>query len=160
MDIDKISALDLTPGAIIPRYKVEELLGFRYKDDPDQYGFKVLELIEVVEQLASVMAGDRQCRAVTHKKGVRILRTEEISVYFDRQQDQIRRRLKKSLKYLDYQNTSTLTKEEKDALRATRQRAHYLVQGIEATMKKYPMPEPKSLPQPKLTSFKGRKRFV
>ena len=160
MDIDKISALDLTPGAIIPQHKVEELLGFRRKDDSDQYDQQLRSLYPIISELATSLAGDRECLAVGHRRGIRILRTNEISPYIDREQTKQYRRMKKLCRVASNQNTATLTKEEKDALRATRLRAHSMVQNIEAMMKKYPMPEPKGLPQPKLTSFKGRKRFV
>ncbi len=161
MEETKFDGLDLTPGSFIPPHKVEELVGFRKQDDPDNYSFAVLGLIEIIEELATAQMGDRQCRAVQHKNGIKILTTQEISGYFNRQQEVIYRQMKRSTKYLDNQNLGELTIEQRAELNRTRLRAHLMCAGMEKAMEKYPMPEPKlELPTVKESaSFKKRTRF-
>lgn len=162
MEETKFDGLDLTPGSFIPQYKVDELVGFRKKDDPDKYSFAVLGLIEIIEEFATTQMGDRQCRAVQHKNGIKILTTQEISGYFNRQQESIYRQMNRSTKYLDNQNIGELTAEQRSELNRTRLRAHLMCAGMESAMRKYPMPEPK-LELPTVSdgeSFKKRNRFL
>jgi hypothetical protein len=162
MNLDLLEALDLTPGSVIPQADVESIIGFTLNDDPQSYSFKVLELISVIERLSSVQCGDRTCKAKQDKGSIRVLTTKEIAGYFDKQQRAIRDQLKRSTRYLENQNESELTPDEKEQLRQTRLRAHYMLSKCKKAAKKYPAPKPKKLvvqPDNSL-SLKSRKRFT